>query len=143
GIQPGSRAVLVVAGSWGVGDVASTVHAVERCGLEYHPITVCGKDDKLRESLLEQGVGGTVLGWTDDMPGLMAAADALVENAGGLTCMEAFAAGLPVVSFRPIAGHGKQNALEMDRAGVAALAPTVADLAPTLDRATGPLGRSQ
>ena len=29
------------------------------------------------------------------MPALMTAADALVENAGGLTCMEAFAIGLP------------------------------------------------
>ena len=44
------------------------------------------------------------------MPALMAAADALVENAGGLTCMEAFAVGLPVITFQPIAGHGKDNA---------------------------------
>ena len=51
---------------------------------EFHPITVCGQDDKLRASLLERGLGGTVLGWTDEMPALMAAADALVENAGGL-----------------------------------------------------------
>ncbi len=55
-------------------------------------------------------------------PCLMAAADVLVENAGGLTCMEAFAAGLPVVSYRPIAGHGQGNAKDMEAAGVAALA---------------------
>ena len=103
---------------------------------------MCGRNERLRRRLSAKGVGH-VVGWTDDMPGLMAAADALVENAGGLTCMEAFAAGLPVVSFRPIAGHGKRNALEMDRARVAALAPSVADLAPTLDRATSAFVRAQ
>jgi UDP-N-acetylglucosamine:LPS N-acetylglucosamine transferase len=84
-----------------------------------------------------------VLGWTDDMPALMAAADVLVQNAGGLTCMEAFAAGLPVVSFRPIAGHGRENALHMERAGVAPLARDRAELAAVLDRATGPEGAQQ
>ncbi|MEE3921714.1 hypothetical protein V2I01_36055 [Micromonospora sp. BRA006-A] len=40
------------------------------------------------------------------MPALMRAVDVMVENAGGLTCQEALAAGLPVVTYRPIAGHG-------------------------------------
>ena len=66
----------------------------------------------------------------------MAAADVLVENAGGLTCMEAFAAGLPVVSYRPIAGHGKGNARDMEAAGVAALAHP-ADLGAVLEATLG------
>ena len=94
----------------------------------YHPITVCGKDDKLRASLLEDGIGGTVLGWTDEMPALMAASDALVENAGGLTAMEAFAAGLPVITFHPIAGHGKDNARYMSGSGVSRYAHDDAEL---------------
>jgi UDP-N-acetylglucosamine:LPS N-acetylglucosamine transferase len=116
GLAPEDRAVLVVAGSWGVGDVVATVEAIGRSG-EFHPITVCGRDDNLRAEL-EQGGYGTVIGWTDEMPALMSAADALVENAGGLTCMEAFAVGLPVITFKPIAGHGKDNAEMMARAGV-------------------------
>ena len=116
GLSPEDRAVLVVAGSWGVGDVVATVEAIGRSG-EFHPITVCGRDDSLRAELESRGFG-TVIGWTDEMPALMSAADALVENAGGLTCMEAFAVGLPVITFRPIAGHGKDNAEMMARAGV-------------------------
>lgn len=116
GLAPDERAVLVVAGSWGVGDVIETVEAIGRTG-EFHPITVCGKDDALRAQLEQHGYG-TVIGWTDEMPALMAASDALVENAGGLTCMEAFAIGLPVITFRPIAGHGKDNAETMSKAGV-------------------------
>lgn len=116
GLAPEDRAVLVVAGSWGVGDVIATVEAIGRSG-EFHPITVCGRDDDLRAELEQRGFG-TVIGWTDQMPALMTAADALVENAGGLTCMEAFAVGLPVITFKPIAGHGKDNAEMMARAGV-------------------------
>jgi len=138
GIEPDDRAVLVVAGSWGVGDVQKTVESIARAGERYHPIVVCGRDEKLRESLLARGEGGTVLGWTDDMPGLMAAADALVENAGGLSAMEAFAAGLPVISFQPIAGHGKDNARYMAISGVSAYAHDDDELGHELMRATTP-----
>lgn len=138
GIKPGQRAVLVVAGSWGVGDVGTTVAAITRCDDDYHPIVVCGKDERLRASLLESGLDGTVLGWTDDMPGLMAAADVLVENAGGLSAMEAFAAGLPVVSYQPIAGHGKDNAKFMAGSGVSRYAHEESELGEVLHVATEP-----
>ena len=78
---------------------------------------MCGQDEKLQAELESCGFG-TVIGWTDEMPALMTAADALVENAGGLTCMEAFAVGLPVITYLPIAGHGKDNAEMMARSGV-------------------------
>jgi UDP-N-acetylglucosamine:LPS N-acetylglucosamine transferase len=138
GIEPHEQAVLVVAGSWGVGDVPKTVASITGAGERYHPIVVCGKDEKLRETLLARGEGGTVLGWTEDMPVLMAAADALVENAGGLSAMEAFAAGLPVISFQPIAGHGKDNARYMAISGVSRYAHDAAELADALAEATTP-----
>jgi len=137
GIGDRQRAVLVVAGSWGVGDVPDTVGAILRAG-PYHPITVCGRDEKLRASLIERGLDGTVLGWTDEMPALMAAADVLVENAGGLTAMEAFAAGVPVVTFHPIAGHGKENARTMATSGVSRYAHDDDELVAALREATTP-----
>jgi UDP-N-acetylglucosamine:LPS N-acetylglucosamine transferase len=136
GLAPDDRAVLVVAGSWGVGDVVATVEAIGRSG-EFHPITICGRDEALRAELEERGFG-TVIGWTDQMPALMSAADALVENAGGLTCMEAFAIGLPVITFRPIAGHGKDNAEMMARAGVNCYARDDAELHEMLRTITQP-----
>ena len=137
GIADDERAVLVVAGSWGVGDVPDTVGAIIDAG-PYHPITVCGRDEKLRSTLVEECPTGTVIGWTDEMPALMAAADVLVENAGGLTAMEAFAAGVPVVSFHPIAGHGKENAKTMATSGVSRYAHTDAEFADALEEATTP-----
>jgi UDP-N-acetylglucosamine:LPS N-acetylglucosamine transferase len=121
---------LVVAGAWGVGDVEATFDALVRTG-QYLPVAVCGTNSRLRERLSAQGKG-VVLGWTDQMAELMAAADVLVQNAGGLTCMEAFARGLPVVSFHPVAGHGIENAKEMARVGVAPFAVGEGELAQVL-----------
>ena len=72
------------------------------------------------------------------MPALMSAADALVENAGGLTCMEAFAVGLPVITYKPIAGHGKDNARMMARAGVNCYARDDDELQTILRQVTRP-----
>jgi UDP-N-acetylglucosamine:LPS N-acetylglucosamine transferase len=137
GLAGDDRIVLLVAGAWGVGQIAETFDDVASTG-RYTPLVVCGRNEKLRRRIAARGGGGKVLGWTEEMPALIAASDALVQNAGGLTCMEAFAAGLPVVSYRPIAGHGKGNAAAMQRAGVAAWASSPDRLGAVLDGATGP-----
>ena len=62
------------------------------------------------------------------MAGLMAASDVLIANAGGLTCLEAFAAGLPVVMFDPLPGHGEDNGRHMERAGMVTAAASEPDL---------------
>jgi len=139
GLGDDERAALVVAGAWGIGDITETFDAILATG-RYTPVAVCGNNASLARKLASRNQG-RVLGWTDEMPKLMAACDVLVQNAGGLTCMEAFAVGLPVVTFRPIPGHGRENAADMERAGVAPIAATDEDLAPALDRATSLAGR--
>ena len=137
GIAADAKVALIVAGSWGVGAVRRTFDDIV-ASPGWQPLAVCGRNERLRRRL-ESRRAGWVLGWTDQMPALMAAADVLVENAGGLTCMEAFAAGLPVVSYRPIAGHGRGNAKDMAAAGVAAFARP-GELADALERSLGPEG---
>ncbi|MGH9102874.1 MAG: glycosyltransferase, partial [Acidimicrobiales bacterium] len=133
----GSRdvAVLVVAGAWGVGHVEATAGILAASG-RFVPVAVCGRDDALRRRLETSGTG-IALGWVDDMAELMAASDALVENAGGLTAMEAFAAGLPVVTFRPIPGHGRENARRMAASGLSLLAADGDGLMSALDSVVG------
>jgi UDP-N-acetylglucosamine:LPS N-acetylglucosamine transferase len=141
GIGPDQKAVLVVAGSWGVGNVGETFSAIARDG-RFLPVVVCGRDDRLRRhvtALTESGPrDALILGWTDDMASLMVACDALVENAGGLTSLEAMRVGLPVVSFDPIAGHGVENTTAMDAAGVARLAADPSRLGDMLAEVTAP-----
>ena len=135
GLHRGELAVLISSGSWGVGAVRETFELVAtRPGLV--PVIACGRNDGLREQLEDlaraKGYRAVVLGWTDDMAGVMAACDVLVENAGGLTSLEAMSAGLPLVSFRPIPGHGRNSAAAMSAAGVSCLAPSSSELLDSL-----------
>jgi hypothetical protein len=54
-----------------------------------------------------------VYGFTDKMPDLLAAADVLVHSTGGVTCLEAMAAGTPVVSYGLPVGHARLNTRAM------------------------------
>lgn len=137
GLAPSERMVLVVAGSWGVGGyLVTTVNRLVADG-RFRVVTVCGLHHALRRRLERRHLG-TVIGWTDRMPELLAAADVVVENAGGLTSLEAFAAGVPIVTFRPIPGHGRDNALAMAAAGVTCSPSDEDALLEAVDRLTRP-----
>lgn len=135
GLADDDLAVLIVAGSWGVGELRETFESVSRTPGAV-PVIVCGRDDALvRQVTAVAGVTGTravILGWTDEMPALMAASDAMVENAGGLTAFEAMGIGLPVITFRPIAGHGVENTEAMAAAGISRMASDPAALSSSL-----------
>lgn len=133
-IPQGATAVLIVAGSWGVGELEDTFDALSEAG-EFFPVAVCGKNEELARKLRLR-TSGLVLEWTEEMPALMRACDVVVQNAGGLTCMEAFAANLPVISYNPIPGHGRQNVFEMTAAGVAKWARDRKSLSRTIIEAT-------
>jgi UDP-N-acetylglucosamine:LPS N-acetylglucosamine transferase len=133
GLPSPGRLALLVAGSWGVGQVEATVAEVAGSGAAI-PVVVCGQNTSLYRRLRRQGVAH-VFGWVDDMLSLLQSVDVLVENAGGLTSVEAMACGVPVATYRPIAGHGTANAASMARAGVArwirapeALGPALVEL---------------
>jgi len=138
GLAPSDRAVLVVAGSWGVGNLEAVVDDLSSA-CQLHLVVVCAQDQRLRRRLEARAAPRLhALGWVRDMAGLMAGMDAVVENAGGLTCMEAMAVGLPVVSYRPIPGHGRANDEWMAATGLTAMAGGPAQLRAILDTLTRP-----
>ncbi|MFF4060119.1 glycosyltransferase [Streptomyces sp. NPDC001668] len=142
GLPSHAPLALLVAGSWGVGPVRTVARELRDCGAAI-PVVVCGRNEALAEQLRADGIDHA-FGWVDDMPSLMHAADVLVQNAGGLTSLEAFACGLPVASYRCIPGHGLTNAAALDEAGAAVWIRDPADLKAVLcELIDGPLGRRQ
>jgi UDP-N-acetylglucosamine:LPS N-acetylglucosamine transferase len=128
---------LVTCGSLGFGQSEVAVREVLNGDPDARVVVVCGRNERLRVRIdAEFGGDDRVLvhGWVDDMAALMSAADVVVTNAGGVTSLEAFACGRPVLMYRPIAGHGKANAELMAEAGLAEVCPYEGDLADTVHR---------
>ena len=107
---------LLSTGAWGAATrIAQTTRLLAGAG--YLPVVLCGKNERLRTGLATLP-DAVVLGWVDDMPGLMAAADVLIDNAAGQTALQSLAVGLPVVGYRPIPGHGAEGVQRMADLGL-------------------------
>ncbi|MDO0924423.1 galactosyldiacylglycerol synthase [Streptomyces sp. TG1A-8] len=129
---PGRPPVLVSAGAWGaLSHAAGTARLLASAG--FLPVLLCGRNERLLGRLA--GLPGAVaLGWVADMPALMGASYALVDNAAGQTAVQALAARLPVVGYRPLPGHGAEGVRRMAAAGLSEFAARAADLPAALDR---------
>jgi UDP-N-acetylglucosamine:LPS N-acetylglucosamine transferase len=128
---------LVSCGSLGFGRSEVAVRELLDGDPDACVVVVCGRNDRLRARIEAAFPGDSrvrVLGWVDDMAGLMVAADVVVTNAGGATSLEALACGRPLLMHQPIAGHGKANAELMARAGLAEVCPADGDLARAVTR---------
>ncbi len=129
--------ILVVGGAWGIGNLEEAARCA--AGANARTIVVTGSNTALQKRLTaefscEENV--QILGWRDDLPILMAAADCMIQNAGGMTCLEAIERGLPILMFDPIRGHGEFNSRIMERAGVASWVRSADDLSALLGRAS-------
>jgi processive 1,2-diacylglycerol beta-glucosyltransferase len=122
GLRGDQRMVLLVGGSLGVGDLLTAAREVRDSGVGV-AVVACGTNDHLRRKL--ECLGGVVaLPWRDDLPSLIRSADCVVQNAGGFSAWEALVAGTPLLTYRPVPGHGTSNAAALERAG---LVPWVRD----------------
>jgi processive 1,2-diacylglycerol beta-glucosyltransferase len=124
---------LVVGGSHGVGDLEAAATDIAATGLA-RPVVACGHNEVLRRRL-ELRPGLIALGWRDDMPDLIRASSCVVQNAGGFTSLEAMAAGVPVISYRCLPGHGTTNAAALEQSGLVPWARDSDELAHALVRA--------
>ena len=129
GLPQEAFVALVVGGAWGIGDLEGAARCAAESGA--HTVVVTGTNVELKARLEERFASEEdvwILGWRDDMPALMSAADCLIQNAGGMTCLEAIEMGLPILIFDPILGHGEFNAQIMERAGAARWVHTAGEL---------------
>src|SRR2546428_4886917 len=110
----GDRApvVLAMAGSQGsFGRLPDVARALDALEWPLQGLLVAGHDKGLRRRLerLTDGTRVRTVGYVDDVPRLMAAADLLVTKAGGLTLAQALAAGRPGPPHRFLPGPEPRN----------------------------------
>jgi hypothetical protein len=116
GLPEEGRAVVVSGGGWWVGDIAGAVGEFIKAPEVSSIVCLAGRNEQLAEKLHRTFADEPrvrVYGFTDKMPEILAAADVLVHSTGGVTCLEARAAGTPVVSYGLPVGHARLNTRAM------------------------------
>ena len=105
--------VLQLAGGSGVGPMEEAFRRLLEVETPLELVAVAGRNAGARERLRSLPVPARhrarVLGYTDRMHELMAAADLVVTKPGGLTVSEALAAGTPLLVIHPIPGQESRN----------------------------------
>lgn len=118
--------ILVSAGALGVNPAEQVVKSLRQLPEKAQVVVVCGKKpeakDRVMQELSRGGQGKVdfkVLGYVNEMPEWMGAADLLVSKPGGMTSAEAMAMGLPMVIYDPIPGQEERNSDQLLEKGVA------------------------
>jgi len=136
GLPAGGRVVVVSGGGWGVGDLEGAVDQLTAIP-DATVICLTGRNSAEHERLGRRFAAierVRVLGFTDQMPDLLAAADVLVHSTGGVTCLEAMARGCPVVSYGLAVGHAKLNTRMMAAHEYLLLAEDAVELVERVER---------
>ena len=136
GWPSGLPIVLIVGGGDGMGPLAKTARAIDQSGLRLGMAIVCGRNQKLEDSLRAENWQNPafVYGFTKAMPDLMRAADVIVTKAGPGTIAEALNANLPIILYSKIAGQEDGNVAYVESEGAGIWAPKPQLVVRTLTR---------
>jgi processive 1,2-diacylglycerol beta-glucosyltransferase len=122
---PAEGPVIVVSGGgWAVGDLGGAAEEALAVA-EALVVVLCGSRDHVRSALEARFAGSPrvrVLGFTDRMPDVLAAADVLIHSTAGLTVMEALVTGCSVISYGWGRGHIRANNAAFAQHGMAQVA---------------------
>ncbi|KGK86648.1 UDP-N-acetylglucosamine:LPS N-acetylglucosamine transferase [Desulfosporosinus sp. HMP52] len=133
GLKSGIPTFLVMGGSYGILKSANRIcRKLVDSKVPVQAIIVCGKNEKLYESLKElsaQGCNPLVrLKYVHNVEELMAVSDLIITKAGGLTVSEALTKRLPLLIFKPIPGQEEENAHFVQKIGAGIVAQTEQEL---------------
>jgi 1,2-diacylglycerol 3-beta-galactosyltransferase len=132
GLPQHTTIALLMAGGEGGGKLYQTALALARSGLLLHLVVVCGRNAALQRRFEELAPSlptpMTVLGFRDDVPELMRAADLLVSKAGPGAIAEASIAELPVVIYDYIPGQERGNLQYVRNNGIGLVALSTPDV---------------
>lgn len=119
GLDPALPTLLLMSGSMGHGNMAKALRTIDRSPLSFQMIVVCGTNRAARRRIERTKFRRPVLtlGYADNVPLLMDAADLIVSKPGGLTTSEALVKGLPMIICNPIPGHEDRNVTFLSACG--------------------------
>lgn len=145
GLDPERTTILVASGSWGLGPVDRIVQSLQGLRHKAQVVAICGKNEQLKaevDQVVQQWPADSLvkvvcLGWTDEMPAWMSAADLVAGKTGGMTTSEALAKGLPFLIVNPIQGQEERNADHLLEEGAAIRCNNLPVLAYKVDRLLG------
>ncbi len=138
GLPDGRPVIVVSGGGWAVGDLGGAARAALAVAPGATLVLLCGRSDAVRETLAARFAGDArvrVLGFTDRMSDVLAAADVLVHSTAGLTVFEALLRGCRVISYGWGVAHIRLNNRAYADFGLAAVAPSRTALAIALREA--------
>jgi 1,2-diacylglycerol 3-beta-galactosyltransferase len=124
-LEQGRPTLLVLGGGDGSGKMLHQVRALAWGEHEWQVMAVCGRNEKLRRRLsrVRFATPTAVLGFVDNMPALMRAADLVVTKAGPGAIAESLATGVPVVLTGYLPGQETANVRFVTEAGFGLYAP--------------------
>lgn len=136
GWPPEKPIVLLVGGGEGMGPLAKTAQAIDCSGLDVTLVIVCGRNQRLKETLEAMTWENPTLiyGFTRDMPDFMRASDFIVTKAGPGTIAEALNAQLPIILYSKLPGQEDGNVTFVEQEGAGVWAPNASDVVRTLTR---------
>jgi len=138
GLPEDATIALLMAGGEGGGKLLPTTLGLARAGLDFHLVVVTGRNAALKAKLEELAPSlptpMTVLGFRNDVPELMRAADLLVTKAGPGTIAEASVAEVPVVVYDYVPGQERGNLDYVRTNGIGVVALTTAEVVSSVAR---------
>jgi len=131
GLSPDLPTLLVMSGSMGYGNMERVLRRLDQLATPLQTIVVCGTNKKayarIRRHTWKKPL--LLLGYTENIPLLMDAADLIVSKPGGITTSEALSRRLPMIIVNPIPGHEDRNAAFLTGVGAAVAASRAQPLA--------------
>jgi processive 1,2-diacylglycerol beta-glucosyltransferase len=129
--------VLQLSGGFGVGPIAKLYRALLDVTRPIELVTIAGRNEEVKKELAAIEVPprhrAKVLGFTDQIDELMAAADVVVSKPGGLTTSETLARGAVMAIVNPIPGQESRNSDYLLENGAAIKVNNIGTLAYKID----------
>ncbi|AZK44902.1 MGDG synthase family glycosyltransferase [Paenibacillus lentus] len=124
-LESSKKTILIMAGAFGVMQGILDICEKLLANDKYQVMAVCGRNKELHRKL-KQVLGlhphFHLFGYVSEIAQLMQLSDCIITKPGGITLSESLVSRLPIFLYRPVPGQELNNALYLERKGVAHIA---------------------